>query len=98
MNRTEIIHYLQEKQDFFDKNFGVKFIGLFGSFARDEASKESDIDILYMLEKNSKLSMFSYLKIRKQLEDFFHRKVDLVRDETLKPAMKEYVEKDLMYV
>jgi predicted nucleotidyltransferase len=34
--------------------------------------------------------MFKYLKLTKQLEDFFHKKIDLVRDETLKPQVKSY--------
>jgi len=42
--------------------------------------------------------MFKYLKIASQLEDFFQKKIDLVRVDTLKPAVKKYVEKDLIYV
>ena len=42
--------------------------------------------------------MFKYLKLTKQLEDFFHKKIDLVRDETLKPQVKNYIQKDISYV
>ena len=42
--------------------------------------------------------MFKYLKIASQLEEFFHKKIDLVRVETLKPKVKEYVNRDLIYV
>lgn len=98
MNKIEILKYLKSKQDFFRNNFGIEFVGIFGSFSRDEATDDSDIDILYTIKKNVKFSMFTYLKINKILEEFFHRKVDLVRDETLKPTFKKYIEKDLMYV
>ena len=98
MTKIEILQYLKSKQDFFRDNFGIEFVGIFGSFSRNEANENSDIDILYRIKKDIKLSMFSYLKINKLLEEFFHRKVDLVRDETLKPAVKEYIEKDLIYV
>lgn len=98
MNKIEILKYLKSKQDFFRNNFGIEFVGIFGSFSRDEATDDSDIDILYTIKKNVKFSMFTYLKINRILEEFFHRKVDLVRDETLKPTFKEYIEKDLMYV
>jgi len=98
MTKIEILHYLKSKQEFFRDNFGIEFVGIFGSFSRDEATQNSDIDILYKIKKDAKLSMFSYLKINTILEEFFHRKVDLVRDETLKPTVKEYIEKDLMYV
>jgi predicted nucleotidyltransferase len=98
MTSNEILQYLQSKQAYFRDNFGIEFVGIFGSFSRGEATEKSDIDILYKIKKDTKLSMFSYLKINTLLEEFFHRKVDLVRDETLKPTVKEYIEKDLMYV
>ena len=98
MTKEEILSYLKCKQQFFHDNFGIKFIGLSGSFSRDEAKDSSDIDILYHLEENKKLSMFKYLKVNSLLEEFFNRKVDLVRDETIKPQVKSYIEKDLIYV
>jgi uncharacterized protein len=98
MTKEEILSYLKSKQQFFYDDFGIEFIGLFGSFSRDEAKKSSDIDILYHLEENKKLSMFKYLKVNSLLEEFFNRKVDLVRDETIKPELKNYIEKDLIYV
>jgi predicted nucleotidyltransferase len=98
MTKEEILAYLKSKQQFFYDNFGIKFIGLFGSFSRDEAKDSSDIDILYHLEENKKLSIFKYLKVNSLLEEFFNRKVDLVRDETIKPELKNYIEKDLIYV
>lgn len=98
MTKEEILVYLKSQQQFFYDNFGIKFIGLFGSFSRDEAKDSSDIDILYHLEEDKKLSVFKYLKLNSLLEDFFGRKVDLVRDETIKPQIKSYIEKDLIYV
>ena len=98
MNKSEIINYLQEQQPYFYNTFGINFIGLFGSFSRGDETKNSDIDILYNIDKDKKLSMFKYLKIASQLEDFFHKKIDLVRVDTLKPTVKKYVDKDLIYV
>ena len=98
MNKNEIIDYLQKQQPYFYANFGIRFIGLFGSFSRGDETKDSDIDILYNIDKDKKLSIFKYLKIASQLEDFFHKKIDLVRVDTLKPTVKKYVEQDLIYV
>ncbi len=98
MQKQDILNYLKSNQEYYYKKFGIKFIGLFGSFARGEAHQNSDIDILYTIEKDKKLSLFKYLTLHKQLEDFFHRKIDLVRDEKLKPQLKSYIEKDLSYV
>ncbi len=98
MHKNEILNYLKSHQAEYSKQFGIKFIGLFGSFARDEANEKSDIDILYTIEQNKKLSIFQYMKLLKQLEDFFQTKIDLVRDETIKPQLRQYIHKDLTYV
>ena len=98
IQKQDILNYLKSNQQYYHNQFGVQFIGLFGSFARDEATANSDIDILYKIEKDKKLSMFQYLKLNKQLEDNLHKKIDLVRDETLKPQIKSYIQKDISYV
>jgi predicted nucleotidyltransferase len=98
MNKQNILDYLKSNKERYSNQFGVKFIGLFGSFARDEANEKSDIDILYEIEENKKLSMFKYLKLISELEDNFHTKIDLVRTATLKPQVKNYVYQDLIYV
>lgn len=98
MQKQDILNYLKSNQEYYHNQFGIQFIGLFGSFARDEATENSDIDILYKIEKDKKLSMFKYLELHKQLEENLHKKVDLVRDETLKPQIKSYIQKDISYV
>lgn len=98
MQKQDILNYLKSNQEYYHNQYGIKFIGLFGSFARDEATDSSDIDILYKIEKDKKLSMFKYLQLTKQLEDLFNKKIDLVRDETLKPQIKSYIQKDISYV
>ena len=98
MNKQDILKYLKSNQEYYHHQFGVQFVGLFGSFSRDEAGENSDIDILYKITKDKKLSIFKYLKLTKQLEDFFHKKIDLVREEALKPHIKSYIQKDISYV
>ncbi len=98
IQKQDILNYLKSNQEYYRNQFGVQFIGIFGSFARGEANEDSDIDILYKVEKDKKLSIFKYLKLNRQLEDFFNKKIDLVRDEKLKPQIKRYIQKDLSYV
>jgi len=98
MNKDEIINYLKNQQDKYQKQFGIKFIGVFGSYARDEANDKSDIDILYEIYKDKKLSLFNYLKLVSDLEKNLNKKVDLVRQSALKPQIKDYIYKDLTYV
>ena len=98
MNKQDILNYLKLHQDKYKKQFGIKFIGLFGSYARDEANEKSDMDILYDMEKDKKLSIFNYLKLINDLENNLHKKVDLVRPTTIKPQIKDYIYQDLVYV
>jgi len=98
MNKKEIIKYLQEQEADFHNTFGIHFIGLFGSFSRGDETKDSDIDILYNIDKDKKLSIFKYLKIASLLESFFQKKIDLVRVDTLKPQVKEDIDRDIIYV
>jgi predicted nucleotidyltransferase len=98
MNKQNILDYLKSNKERYSNQFGINFIGLFGSFARDEANKKSDIDILYEIEENKKLSMFKYLKLISELENSLSAKIDLVRTATLKPQIKSYVYQDLVYV
>jgi predicted nucleotidyltransferase len=98
VDAKEILEYLKSKQNFHADKYGVKIIGIFGSYARNEANKSSDIDILYEIKENKKLSLFAYLKLLNELKEIFKKDIDLVRNKTLKPQIKEYVYKDLKYV
>ena len=70
----------------------IEFCALFGSFARGEASKESDIDLLV---KFSKPKGFDWLDAAFEIEDALGRKVDLVTEKGLSSHVREYVLKDL---
>ncbi len=98
MQKEDILNYLKTNKEKFYRQYGIEFIGLFGSFARDEANEQSDIDIVYTIDEKQKLSIFKYLEILQRLENFFNKKVDLVRYEKLKPRLKSYIQKDLTYV
>jgi len=68
---------------------GVRFLALFGSTARDEASVESDVDLLVDLEP---ATFDSYTDVKILLEDRLGRRVDLVTRRALKNAARADVE------
>ena len=74
--------------------FGVKRIGLFGSFQKGKARKASDLDFLVEFRKQT---FDNYMGLKFFLEHLFRRKVDLVIESTLKPALS-YVKKEAVYV
>jgi len=96
--KIDVLERLKSNKNFLCNKYNISKLGLFGSFARDEATADSDIDILFEVEENKKLSLFDYLHLTKDLEQTFHAKVDLVRESTVKTALKPYIYKDIVYV
>ena len=76
--------------------YGVKRIGVFGSYTRDEQKTESDIDILVEFEKGEK-TFDNYMDLKFFLEDLLKRKVDLVVVEAIKPDLKPYIMGSVRY-
>ena len=84
------VYYLYNK----DK-YGIERIGLFGSFARNEAGSDSDVDILISLKQPN---LFTYAIISQQLETVIGRHVDLISEKSiLKDSFKDRVRKEVIY-
>ena len=72
--KQKLQHLKQNKEKFRDL-YGVSDMALFGSYARDEASEDSDIDIAIL--KIEKKSFFKRLKAKEFLEKYLNKKVDI---------------------
>lgn len=64
------------------KSFGVKRLGLFGSFVRGTATAESDVDLLVEFERGKK-SYDNFMELGSYLEEVLNRKVELVTPQSL---------------
>ena len=93
LNSKKIIETLKREQAKM-KEKGVKKIGLFGSYAKDNQKSGSDIDFLIEFKK---IDFDKYLYILNLLEKIFKKKIDLVIEEDLKPELN-YVKKEAKYV
>ncbi len=93
--RTQLI----EKLKSYLENSPIQKAWLFGSFARDEAKFDSDIDLLIQLKKSAKIDLLDYIGIGYELEDLLERNVDVVQHGTLSKNIEEIVnnEKVLIY-
>jgi predicted nucleotidyltransferase len=67
---------------------------LFGSFARGEATPESDVDILVEFDHSSPIGLFAYAQMWRELEERLGRQVDLVEEGTLLPFAVESANRD----
>ena len=68
---------------------------LFGSFARGEETKESDIDLLVQFDHSSPIGLFAYARMHRELEERLGRKVDLVEEGTLRMAAHNTASQDM---
>ena len=94
IDKTNILNYLKEHYSEFKNKYNVEKIGLFGSYARDEATENSDIDIFVKM----KPSLFDMVAIKEQIENDLDRKVDIVREhKNIKPIFLKMIQKDLIY-
>ncbi len=69
--------------------YGVKSLGVFGSYVRGEANKRSDLDVL--VEFESAPSLFKFIDLEEHLSRLLGRKVDLVMKSALKPAIGRHI-------
>ncbi|MBQ9253313.1 MAG: nucleotidyltransferase domain-containing protein [Bacteroidales bacterium] len=93
--REEILQILKEcKPIIFDK-YGIKNIGLFGSFARNTQTEESDVDIFY---EGAVLSFLDLDLLQTELETKLDCPVDLVRIRiNMNTLLKQQIEKEGIY-
>ena len=95
MTKNEIVNKIRELKPLLAKEYAVKEIGLFGSFANGDASENSDIDLLVELYQPTGWKFFS-LEI--YLEKIFGRKIDLVTKNALKERTRENILNQVNYI
>ena len=74
------------------KEAGVKKSSLFGSYARGEGTKNSDIDML--IEPPKKMSLFDLAGLKLDLEEVLGKEVDIITYNSIHPLLKGYILKD----
>lgn len=76
------------------KKQGVQKAALFGSQARGEATKKSDVDLLVEFSKNKEPGLFGFVGFKLELEEKLRRKVDLLTYNSIHPLLKNIILKD----
>lgn len=86
MERDQILALLKSRKRQL-KKYGVHSLSIFGSVARGQARKNSDVDMLVDFEKP--VGLFEYARLKMYLEGVLGRKVDLVTPEALREELRE---------
>ena len=96
LSRDDVVRILRGQREVLKERFGVTEVYLFGSFARDEATDASDIDVVVKFE--GKPSLMTYSGTQIHLEEVFDRSVDVAQLDDFRKELRPYVERDLVEV
>lgn len=77
--------------------YGVKRIGVFGSFARNEQTRSSDVDVLVEFA-DGKATFDNFMHLVYFLEDLFSRKVDLLTVGGIDKYIRSRVEREVIWI
>jgi len=88
---AEIQQILQQKKPILVEKYGVKEMGVFGSYVRGEQKNTSDLDVLVELEKPIRMDLIAFIEMENYLSDLLGMKVDLVMKENLKPRIGKHI-------
>jgi predicted nucleotidyltransferase len=96
MDKEEILNKLFDFKKKNARKYGIKNIGIFGSFALENANIDSDIDIVL---ETSKADLFLLVHLKEELEQLLKRHVDIVRyRKRMNRYLKKHIEEDAIYV
>lgn len=97
-SKTEILSFLSENKPLFQDQFYITKLGLFGSYARETADENSDIDILIELKPNTPNIYELKKELREILKNRFRKEVDICRERAIKPAFRNLIFNEVVYV
>jgi predicted nucleotidyltransferase len=99
LSKERIIEILKEKYPYLVSEYGVKKIGLFGSYAKERQTEKSDIDIIAEFDKPIGLK---FIEFTEYLEEILGKKTDVLTPEGIKgiiiKRIAEDIEKNIIYV
>jgi len=96
MRRNEVLNRLKGQHKELTEQFGIVSLFLFGSMARDEASPNSDVDL--MVEFKYPIGLFQFIELQQKLEALLECKVDLGTRRSLKSQLKDEVLREAILV
>ena len=96
MVRSEIIQTLKKFKKQHGDEYGILSLGIFGSVARDQAKKDSDLDVVVKMKTPDP---YIIVHIKEDIEDKLKVSVDIVQvRDKMNPFLKKQIEKEAVYV
>ena len=99
LTKNKVIHILKEEQPYLQKEFGVKKIAIFGSFAKGRVQQKSDVDIFIEFIKSPGMKFFDLMDY---LDKKLGRKTDVLTQKGLSSMrikrVAQEIKRTLVYV
>ena len=96
LTREDVLQILRDNKERFAEKYGVIKLGLFGSFARNEATAESDVDVCVELVE---VTFDIMLDLQEEIMEQTSRPVDLIHVRNrMNNLLKKRIERDAVYV
>ena len=97
LTKSEIINFLKNNREAIN-SYGVRKIGLFGSYVRNRQSEKSDIDILVEFEPRNIPGLIMLSEMERYLQRLRRKKVDVVIKSGIRPELKKGILKEVVYI
>jgi len=98
IRKEDISEFIRQNRLWLKEHFHIEKIAIFGSFARNEQTDKSDIDLLIELEDNTPDIHEKKEELRKYFRNKFNRNVDIAREKYLKSYVKHQILQESVYV
>jgi uncharacterized protein len=97
VKRTDALQKIRAEKEYLRLRYGVEYLALFGSVARDEAGPDSDVDVL--IEFGRPITLFDLVAVQQYLENCLGaRRVDLVPRDSIYPALRDDILREAVNV
>jgi len=93
---AEIENIIKKNKPSLLKEYCIKEIGIFGSIVKNEHTDNSDVDIL--VEFDEVPDLLKFINLENKLEEMLGIKVDLVQKKGIRPELKDYILKEVVYI
>jgi predicted nucleotidyltransferase len=95
---SEIKKVISKKKQYLNEQFGVKEIGIFGSYLRNQSRPDSDVDILIELERPPRISLIGLVELQEYLTELLGIKVDLAIKRNLRKRIGKRILNEVEYL
>lgn len=96
LTQEECVQIIRKNLSDLQQRYGVISLAIFGSFARNQHHKHSDVDVLVNFAAIP--SLFTLIRVENHLSKRLGRKVDLVMENSIRPAFRQRIAQDIIWI